>query len=337
MWIFRNWRLKVLSLVLALGLLGAVAFSENPPDVTSVSVKVSYDKQPTNIVLLNQPDFVSVRVIGLRDDVLRYQTAASGVSVDVSGAKVGQNQLYYARPAVNVPGVTAVDTAIPIHLDIEPLETRQLDIEIRTPNKSAGVEVIADKTYATCGNASERCQVTVTGPASVVRKLQAFVDYDVAINSSGTQVTSNEPIKFELNGRSIVLSSIRSSPSPGFTPQFVTVQLASQNGLQTKTLPLTVRLTGSQACGYALSAVDIQPAVVTVSGPTDAISRLGSSVGLDPVSISGITSPLTVGRGVNLGSDVQVTPNGATVRVSVTPAFSCAPATPIPSPKPSPT
>ena len=39
-WIVTNWRLKLLSLVLTVGLLGGVAFSENPLEFATVPVKV---------------------------------------------------------------------------------------------------------------------------------------------------------------------------------------------------------------------------------------------------------------------------------------------------------
>ena len=73
---------------------------------------------------------------------------------------------------------------------IEPLRTRQLDVEVRTPNKSAGIEVVPERTYASCGNANDRCQVTVSAATSLVDSLKAYVKYDVPITGANTQTTA---------------------------------------------------------------------------------------------------------------------------------------------------
>jgi hypothetical protein len=150
--IFVNWRLKLLALVLTVGLLGAVSFSENPPVFETVSVRVQYVHRPDGLVLISPPTSVDVPVAGLRDDVERYRQTAAGVTIDLSKARPGPRQTYWAAPRADVQGVTVRQTAIPVHFGIEPLVTRELGIEVRTPNKSPGLSVVASKTYATCGN-----------------------------------------------------------------------------------------------------------------------------------------------------------------------------------------
>jgi YbbR domain-containing protein len=346
-WIVVNWRLKLLALVLAVGLLGAVAFSENPPEMATVPVKVTYQGLPSNLVLIDPPSSVQVRVVGLQDDVRQYRQSAAGVTIDLSHATVGDH-LYEARPRVDVQGVTPQDTDIPLHLRIEELRTVMLGVEVRTPRKAAGIAVVPSQTYATCGNANEPCQVTVTGPSELVDGLHAYVDYDVAIQSANVQRSPDQTILFEKGGHQVDLKSWHTIPPPSWTPNVVTVQVATVGGTTTRTVGLTVHPIGVQACGYAITGVDIQPSgFVTVSGPISQVARLGDSIGLDPVDISGLTSTQSFTRTVRTGSD-QVTAAPASVRVvvSVTPAFSCAAPTPgtagssaagpSPSPLPSP-
>lgn len=335
-WIVAHWRLKLLSLLLTLGLLGAVAFSENPPVVTNVSVRISYINQPPTLVLVRPPKSIDVRVVGLRDAVERYRSAAAGVTVDLTHAKVGADQPYAATPIVDTPGVTASDASVAIRLTIEDLRTVTLDIEVRTPKKSPGIDVIPDRTYATCGNARDRCQVTVSAATSVVDGLHAFVNYDVSIDSANTQTSPNEPILFEKNGQEVRLTRVDTIRLPAWTPDNVTVQVVSQGGNQTKTVALVVRPTGTQACGYSLTGMDIQPSsFVTVTGSPDAVARIGSSITLDPVPIAGLTTSQSFTRQVSTGSD-QVTAVPATVHVNVgvTQSFSCSAPTPTPTPKP---
>jgi YbbR domain-containing protein len=341
-WIVTNWRLKLLSLVLAVGLLGGVAFSENPPTFGSVPVKVNYNLPlPTDLVVVNPTTILEVPVAGFRSDVLRYQQSTAGVSVDLSRARPGKDQVYLAQPRADIPGLTFRQAAIPIRLDIEPLVTRQFDIEVRTKNRAAGIAVVPDHTYATCGNANDRCQVSVTGPATVLATLKAYVDYDVPITTATSGSSPNQNIKFEQNGHTIDLNkSPQTLPVIQWTPEVVTVLVTTQGGSQTKSVPVSVRVQGTQPCGYQISGVDVQPAQVTINGPADAVSKI-TNVTLDPIPLTGVTVGQRYTRNVVTGIGVNAEPQQVVVNVSGYQAFSCAAPSPaaglVPAPTPTPT
>jgi YbbR domain-containing protein len=345
-WIVTNWRLKLLALVLAIGLLSGVAFSENPPTFDTVSVRVEYRNLPQDLVITNPTTGVEVPVAGFRNDVQRYKQSSAGVTIDLRDARAGANQTYVARPRLDLPGLTFRTASIPISLNIEPIETQKLDIEVRTKNRAPGIAVVPDKTYATCGNANDRCQVAVMGPASVVDNLKAFVDYDVPINTAVTGSSPNQPVKFEVRGEPFDLSKgPRTIPQISWAPEVVTVLVTTQGGSQTKTVPVSVRALGTQACGYQIASVDVQPSMVTVNGPVDAVSRV-SSVSMDPIVLSGLTSSQHLVKSVSSGSSsVSVDPQQVFVSVNVSQSFTCTaptpaagvlPAGPAPTPTPSP-
>jgi YbbR domain-containing protein len=341
-WVVTNWRLKLLSLVLAIGLLGGVAFSENPPVFGSVPVKVNYNlPQPTDLVIVNPTTSLDVPVAGFRSDVQRYQQTTAGVTVDLSHAHPGRNQTYQARPRTDIQGLTFRQSAIPLTLDIEPLVTRQLDIEVRTPNKAAGIAVVPDRTYATCGNANDHCQVSVTGPASVLATLEAYVAYDVQITTASSGSSPNQPIKFEQNGRPADIGkSVQTVPQIQWTPEVVTVQVTTQGGSQTKSVPVSVRVQGSQPCGYQITGVDVTPSQVTINGPADAVGKI-TSVNLDPIPLTGLTIGQRFVRNVVAGTGVSADPQTVVVNVSGYQAFNCAAPSPaagvLPAPLPTPT
>ncbi len=334
-WIVTNWRLKMLSLLLAVGLLGGVAFSENPPMFDNVPVRVEYHNLPGDLVITNPTTSLDVPVAGFRSDVQRYKQSSAGVTIDLSRARAGANQIYVAKPRLDMPGLTFRQANIPISLNIEPMATRPLDIEVRTKNRAAGIAVIPDRTYATCGNANDHCQVSVTGPASVVSSLKAYVDYDVPITSAATGSSPNQPIKFETNHSPIDLNrSPRTIPQISWTPEVVTVLVTTQGGSQTKTVPVNYRVQGTQACGYQIAGVDLQPTVVTVNGPADTVGRI-TSVTIDPIVVTGLTSSQRLVKAVSSGSSaVSVEPQQVFVNVSITQSFSCAAPTPAGSVQP---
>ena len=176
-------------------------------------------------------------------------------------------------------------------------------------------------------------------PPLVAPRLLAFVNYDVIIDSANTQTSPNEPILFEKDGREVRLDrDVDTIPKPAWTPDHVTVQVVSQGGSSVKTVALIVRPSGTQACGYTLTGMEIQPsAFVTVTGPADAVGRIGNSITLDPIPIGGLTASQSFTRMVNTGSDqVTALPQNVRVNVGVAPSFSCAAPTPSPTPRPSP-
>lgn len=327
-WIVTNWRLKVLSLVLAVGLLGGVAFSENPPVFDTVAVRVDYHNLPPGLVVTNPTSSVDVPVAGFRSDVQRYKQSSEGVTIDLGRAQAGDHQAYMARPRLDFPGLTFRQSAIPIWLNIEPMDQRQLDIEVRTAKRAPGIAVVPDRTYATCGNANDHCQVSVSGPASVVANLKAYADYDVPITTAATGSSPNQPIKFEEKGTPVDLTRSHTIPPISWTPEVVTVLVTTQGGSQTKTVPVSVRVQGTQACGYQIASVDVVPNLVTVNGPVDAVSRI-TSVSMDPIVISGLSASERLARNVVTGSSaVSADPPQVTVSVTVTQAFNCSAPTP---------
>jgi YbbR domain-containing protein len=326
-WIVGNWRLKLLALLLAAGLMAAVAFSENPPEVVDVPVKVEYHvPDNSNLVLMGAPQQVSVPVVGLKDAVAQYRNAASGVTVDLSHARAGPNQTFWAHPEVPTSGVTPQSTAIPITMSIEQLKTVQLDVAVRTPSLAPGISV--QNPMAACGNDQMPCQVTVTAPTSVLDGLSAYVNYDTQIRSAGTIRSPSQPVLFEQHGRPIDLGTVDSLPKPSWSPTTVTVKLNALSGTQIKTIPLTYQVVGSPACGYQISGVAVSPSLTaTVSGPDQEVSRM-TQIALDPpINVEGQSGPqITVSRPVSTGSSaVTVDPGSVKITVGLTKAFSCAP------------
>jgi YbbR domain-containing protein len=347
-WLVGNWRLKLLALVLAVALLAAVAFSENPPAIQNVSVGVSYLNVPPNLVVVNPPTSVKVTVAGLNDAVRQFsQQTSVGATVDLTHAQAGAGK-FYAKVNPGTSGVTVESTTVPLQLDIDKLQTKQLDIAVRVTSvdPSMGISVVSQRTYATCGNDAEPCKVTVTGPDGVLSNLSAYVRYDARITAAGIERAPSLPVRFEQNGHPIDLSTIHAQPEKmAWAPNVVTARVETQGGILTKVVAVSVLPSGQPACGYRIDGLTINPnPFATISGPTDLVSRL-HALYVDPVNISGSTSTQTFSRTLQSGSPLVkvIDPASGTIQVtvSVAQAFSCTanpPASPNPitSPKPSP-
>lgn len=333
-WLFSNWRLKLLALVLAIGLLTAVAFSENPPVFKTVDVNVSYPTIPQNLVLMNPPRKVAVPVYGLSDAVSRFSSSSVGVAVDTRNAKTGTNQTFYAKPTVVTPGVTPQVSSIPIVIPaIEPLVTEQLDVEVRIVNQTPGITPVLDKTYAVCGNDAEKCKETVSGPASLLTGLKAYMKYDGPLVGDGVVRSGSQTVLFEQNGRQVDLARQNSEPNVGWDHSTVEVHIEAKGTSVQKTVGLHANITGAPACGYAVTGVTISNPFPQISGPADAVAKVGPSIELPQLSISGATSSVSQSLTV-ISPDpaVAVNPSRVTVTVGIQQQLSCTPPTPTPTP-----
>jgi YbbR domain-containing protein len=81
----------------------------------------------------------------------------------------------------------------------------------------------------------------------------------------------------------------------------VTIQIGSQ--LSTKTLPVSPVVTGTPSPSVEITAVEVQPALVTVEGDADALAGL-VSISTRPVAVSGATSDVEATVGLALPDGV---------------------------------
>jgi YbbR domain-containing protein len=344
-WLVGNWRLKLLSLVLALALLAAVAFSENPPSVKTVMVGLSYQNLPTSLVVIDPPQSVAVTVAGLAESVREYQRQTQvGAVVDLTGATAGDHT-YQAQVRDGTDGVDVETPRIPLHLRLDELVTRQLPIRVHVTdiNASLGISLVSSGTYATCGNDAQACQVTVTAPASVLNGLSAYIEFDLPISSAGTERAPDLPVHFERDGRKVDLATVRTQPQVNFAPAVATARVETQGGVFTKQVAITLQATGQPACGYTIESLSIAPSTfATVSGPTNALAQI-DSVSTAPINLSGLAQSETYVRSLQSGSSSVsvVSPSGGAVEVTVVVAhtYTCSGGTtptPTPTPKPTP-
>jgi len=332
-WIVANWRLKLLALVLAVGLLMAVAFSENPVEARTVPVGVQYVNKPDALVIVQPPPKVNVSVFGLRDAVERVQSSAVGVTVDLTGAKAGPNQTFYGRIKVIGTGVTAQSDPVAVLLTIDTYERALLDIEVRLPDSPVtGIKI--NNKVALCPGSRDPCKEPVSGPASTLEGLRAFVRYDTPISNAGSFDSPSQPVQFEKNGKVIDLRSINTSPVISIEQPTVAVHIDSAGGTQSKQVIIYAKVINQAPCGSVVN-VDVAPSSVSLFGPIDQISKIGS-IGLDPaINLATLPASEVLTRNVSTGFDqVRAEPSSAKVTVTLTQSSACSPTAPAPSPTP---
>ena len=335
-WILSNWRLKVLSVVLALGLLAAVAFSQNPVKVQTVNAKVDYvNLQHDGIVLINPPKTVPVDIVGLADNlrsavvIARVDGARLSHSARTPPTTVGMN----VKPSVTAPGVTVRVDSVAVQLTVDTMVTNTLDVEVKTPNVAPGTQV--QKAVAIANGTPAK--VRVTAPASLIEDVKAYVSVDTVINGTGLD-SPGQPVKF-LNGAKADWKIPETLPTSSYDPDTVTAHIEALRPNGTNQVTLRENPTGNPATCYVIQEVVISPDYrVVLSGPADVVGAL-DHIDLPPVDVTGATGDKSAAFDVPVPRDQRVTaqPAKVTVRVGIKGIQSCLnPPTPAPTPTPTP-
>ncbi len=285
-WLLIDWKLKALSLGLTVLLLGAVSFAESPVQTVSVNAHISYDNTPrTGLVLNNPPATTRATITGTPAQI---RTAVITADIDLS--KLPKGTAIAVTPAAKNTGSGASVASIsPVTLDVEDYVTRALDIDVRA-SAAQGWQITSAQ--AVCGSPPGVCQVTVIGPAAVLKDLAAYANVDAPVNANSREQLATL-IKFERGGSTFELGSTTTIPAITWSPQTVTAIVQAKQGILTIQVALVDALpTAPPPAGYHVTGVVITPQLVTLSGAPDVVGGI-QSITLPAVSLASFTSDHT--------------------------------------------
>ena len=306
-WIFQNWQLKFLALVLSLGLFVAVAFQQNPLTNAQIKAPVVYDVLSPSQSIIGAPPTVPVNVTGTRANVLLASANNISVHVDASRLKNG-SQVVSGKPKVSVPGVSTVDDQVPFTITVDDRATVTIPIEARI-NYSEGWKPVTDKILVTPK------QLTFVGAASELKDVKAFVAPASPIGVSSADIPSL-PIQLEKNGRPFPPPTDTIPPTTIDSTLNASLHVEAQKPNQTRHVPLTETPTGTPAPGYRITAVDISPLFIDVVGSVDDLTNI-NSVTLPALSVDNATG--TFSRNVRVNTlPPNVTSSTSSVTVTIT-------------------
>jgi YbbR domain-containing protein len=171
-----NFGLKVLALTIAVGLWMA----GHRDTERAIEVPLEFRNIPSDLMVMdNRFDYVVLRLMGPRTLVSTLDADNLKLSLDLGGAKSGSLSYSLTPDHFGVPrGVTVARITPPvIHLRLEPVAKRTLPVSVRMSGKPAdGYRIV--ETQAVPAN------VSVQGPAEVVRKLTAIETVPVDVEQS---------------------------------------------------------------------------------------------------------------------------------------------------------
>jgi YbbR domain-containing protein len=289
--VFRNWPLKLAAIVLASLLYAGLIVSASAETFQGRIPIQLLNQPPDTFVLGDIEDVTSVRYLAIGSDRPQVTAASFTATVDLADVVAVPG-----APSVSLPVVVrSVDPAIQVidfapsrvAVRLDPLVTREVPVDVDLGTVPPGLDVREPVV--------SQDPVMVSGPDSAVRTVAAALA-QVRLDPSGIDV--NETVGLQpVDAQGVVVGGVDVEPST----VRVTIQIGSQ--LSTKTLPVSPVVTGTPSPSVEITAVEVQPALVTVEGDADALAGL-VAIDTRPVAVSGATADVEATVGLDLPEGV---------------------------------
>jgi YbbR domain-containing protein len=288
-WITDDWRLKLLALGLAVLMLAAFAFSQNPPTSITMKVGINYTVPP-GLILINPPKQTTVTVRGLADLVSAANAGNTLANADVSKATSTGPSVKVNLVGKSLINGISVD-ASPITLNIDARNVIQLAVVARI-SKGAALGWQITKQEAQCSGPPPPCTVTFDGPASWEENLKAYADYPLPVAGSPNDFPS-APVVLEQNGISIDYLNANTVPQLGVDIKTVSIHIEAKSGTTSRQVTLIdAPPSNPPPTCYRVTSIAIDPSTIVLSGPSDAVPNI-TTITLPAVDLSQHTSDFT--------------------------------------------
>jgi YbbR domain-containing protein len=312
-----DWRLKLTALGLAILMLGAVAFSQNPPTTKTLSVSLIYS-YPPNIILINPPARTNVTYSGLADVIANVNTSNLIATVDATGARPGSAvRLNVTARSLISSGIVTIKPPDPIFVSIDTLQAVDVPVQV-TARAAPGWSIDPSKTLATCPGAANPspCKVHFVGPVTWESGLKALATFPGlaigktdSLNQQVQLVSSTGPVDF----------TVRTVPAVSADVTAVSIHVEAFAGITHASVPLVdAPPTHGPPSGYRVTGITVTPSIVTISGDPAAVVRVQTIV-LPAVDLSKNTSDATISVAIQYPQGLTGDTQTATVKYSISP------------------
>ena len=316
-----DWRLKLIAAGLALLMLGAVAFSQNPlKQVVLKDVSIGYTVAP-DIVVIDPPLKASVTVTGLADALTTVNSRNVAASFDLAKVSPGQNVHVNLNVHSLLTGVKVQDSIVPYVLNIDKLEAFSIPIDVHTPRVTPGWS--PSKREALCPNPG--CKVIFTGPATWGANLTAYADFPVPVQQD-LQVYPSVPVQLLQNGQPFNLNRL-TQPQLTIEPLSVQIVVEARPGTSSRQVVLidASPTRGPSPC-CRITKITVEPVSVVISGTPEALAGFTSpTLELPAVDLNGATSDRTIQVTIRYPPGITGSAQVARVTYSISPNPSLSP------------
>lgn len=280
-WLLRNWHLKLAAVGLATILYTGFVYSGSFTDQEFPGLPIEAINQPDGAYPLTQSLGIVNVQYRLASDAERVTDESFSVTVDLASYDMSRSP----QPQALSVHVDALQSGVEIlsfspttvRVALDRLAQRNVRIEVQTGDVPEGLAIDTPRVSAD--------SAVATGPQSQLGRVDRAVAR-VQIFESGIDVRQPqvELVPVDVDGRQV--------ESVELTPATVSVEIDVRAVETSKTVPIRPVLSGSPATGSEVSAVIVEPAVVTIFGMPRALEDV-SEIVTRPISIADAADTLT--------------------------------------------
>ncbi len=289
-----NYQLAVISLVLAIALWFFVGTDQalSRQGTFPVQIPVELVNKPAYLEVYppGSVEPVTVRISAPEDSWSRLRPTSFRAVADLRNAREGVQQVP-VQVTSSDPAVRVLQVSPPaVTVRLEPI--RQETFTVRVELEGTPPVGYINRTPTVSPET-----VTIRGADPIVRQVRSVVAV-VRLESARSTVVQNVPVR---------PVDAQGTPVSGLTvePELVTVQVPVEQVLVQRQVSVIAAITGDPAPGYWVQSINVDPAIVTIVGASEAVANV-NNLRTEPISVDGLTS--TQVRNVRL-----LLPDGVTV------------------------
>ena len=284
-----NLGLAVLSVALAFGVWMFIVDTEHPTrtGVFPVDIPVEPVNMPEGLTLGGPLGDVTLRIEA--DEDLWDKLAASDfrATVNLLGAQIGTQDVEVSVELLGERnGLRLIEVIPTLHATGAPAGTVRVELRpLVSQVVAVSVDVVGEPPmgYEASSPSVEPDQVVVSGPEDLVSRVAAAVA-TVELSGAVSDVRQTYSLAARDDGGFIVAGVT-------LDPASVGVEITVEQKRFSRLVVVSPSLEGSPAAGYDVTAVELEPASVTLLGPLELLN-VTSFVVTDDIDITGATSDI---------------------------------------------
>ncbi len=287
----KNWKIKILSVVLAIFFWSFVIVSENPVVTTWVTnipvVFENIDKlESNNLILTDNPNItVEVKISGQRSNIINITPQHIRVSADFTELSEGDHiiPLNYTLPT----GVSLVESPKDVHVKIEKIINKEFPISVVT-NGEMPAEYLLESTTTSPE------KITLIGARSKLEKVNKIVT-NLDLNNLRNNSTVNSEIKaVDADGREVT--------DIVYGQQFVNI---NANVYKQKEVDINIKFTGEMPENTRIEKSTLNRTKVFIKGPEEIVDKI-QSIDTHDIDRSQIKNSRQIPVNLSLPSDISL-------------------------------
>ncbi len=305
-WLVNNFGLMFLALFFGFGAWTLSTLQDDPIVEERITVRVARmgeNQLGSNVWSGNLPSSVTAAVRAPRSVINRLTAASLHIDVDLARMSVGDNMVYLTPTLPAEQAIILSSQPVTAMVRIETMRSLRLPLRISV----IGTPALGFRAGAAT---SIPFQVTITGSEQVISRV---VTSNVIVSVDGARSSVEQQVRsFARDADGEIVSGVQ------VVPETISVRVLMEQLSNYRDLAVLIKKKGQPSEGYAVTDVSVDPVIVTIYGPVEAVQATKGYIETLEVDISNAKSDVDEQVGLDIPAGVSlVSEKQTSVRVHI--------------------